>query len=303
MSELTAEVEQNIRSKWVVGDWVEVYSKSRDQWFPAKIIEIYDDDDGEWLAVVVENTMIKEVQRFTPDVRPLINGGGADDSDSEIEDTDDEDLESSMGDHSTSAEWSDSDEDEKQRLHRKAKKKAKQLSKHHEMVIVFVERCGSNMFNGKYVYSTTTEDGYPMFEHVDNKRLLIRQNEDEMRWEFVSGKKEEVFYYADCEKEFPPSSGWTKTKLGDHPVPGVQLDSIQKQEKEDTFFTDDPYKFSPFLINKYSFARVKSEALGFDLEILQLHSQFVAVKSIKPDSQTDAFGVEPGTNIHIQSVH
>ena len=296
MSELTAEVERNIRSKWVVGDWVEVYSKSRDQWFPAKIIEIYDDDDGEWLAVVVENTMIKEVQRFTPDVRPLINAGGDDDSDSDIIDSDDEELESSIGDHSTSAEWSDSEEDEKQRLHRKQKKKAKQLSKHHEMVIVFVERSGSNQFNGKYVYSTTTEDGYPMFEHVDNKRLLIRQNEDEMRWEFVSGKREEVFYFADSDKEFPPSSGWSKTKLGVLPNPGVRLDSIQKQEKEDKFFEDDPYKFSPFLLNKYTFARVKSESLGFDLQILQLHSQFVAVKSIKPESQTEAFGVEPGIN-------
>ena len=143
-----------------------------------------------------------------------------------------------------------------------------------------------------------------MFEHVDNKRLLIRQNEDEMRWEFVSGKREEVFYFADSDKEFPPSSGWSKTKLGVLPNPGVRLDSIQKQEKEDKFFEDDPYKFSPFLLNKYTFARVKSESLGFDLQILQLHSQFVAVKSIKPESQTEAFGVEPGINhFHCHSVH
>eukprot|EP01083_Nonionella_stella_P273505 927795_1 len=86
MAELTV-TEKNIRSLWVVGDWVEVYSKSRDHWFRAKIIEIFDDDDGEWLSVVVKGTMIKEVQRFTPDIRPLStdDDDDDDDSDSEIE--------------------------------------------------------------------------------------------------------------------------------------------------------------------------------------------------------------------------
>eukprot|EP01083_Nonionella_stella_P238569 835889_1 len=288
MTELTAEMEKNIRSKWVVGDWVEVYSKSRDQWFRAKIIEIYDDDDGEWLAVVVENTMIKEVQRFTPDVRPLISTDD-DDSDSEIESSGSE-----SADDSDSMSYSESDEDEKERELRKRKKAQKQLSKHHELVLVFVERTGSNIFNGKYVYSTTTEEGYPIFAHVDNRSLLIKQNEDDMRWEFIDNKKKQVFYYADSDKEFPPSSGWKKTKHGDLPNPGVRLDQIRSQEQTDNFFEDDPYKFSPFFIMKYKFEKVKSEPLGFDLKILQLHSQFVAVKSIKPDSQAETFGILPG---------
>ena len=57
-----------IRSKWVVGDWVETYNKSRDEWCSAKIIEIY---EGEWLFVKVENTMIKKINRFNEDVRPF----------------------------------------------------------------------------------------------------------------------------------------------------------------------------------------------------------------------------------------
>eukprot|EP01083_Nonionella_stella_P277428 943122_1 len=206
MSELTAEMEKNIRSKWVVGDWVEVYSKSRDQWFRAKIIEIYDDDDGEWLAVVVENTMIKEVQRFTPDVRPLISMDD-DDSDSALESSgsisDSDDSDSDI-DESDSLSYSESDEDEKSKLEKKRKKAAKKLSKHHELVIIFVERSGSKQFNGKYVYSTTTEEGYPIFEHVDNKYLLIKQNEDDMRWEFINTANKQIFYYADSDQEFPP---------------------------------------------------------------------------------------------------
>eukprot|EP01084_Bolivina_argentea_P132216 233316_1 len=190
--------------------------------------------------------------------------------------------------------YSESDEDEKERELRKRKKAQKQLSKHHELVLVFVERTGSNIFNGKYVYSTTTEEGYPIFEHVENKYLLIKQNEDDMRWEFIDNKKKQVFYYADSDKEFPPSSGWKKTKHGDLPNPGVRLDQIRSQEQTDNFFEDDPYKFSPFFIMKYKFEKVKSEPLGFDLKILQLHSQFVAVKSIKPDSQAETFGILPG---------
>ena len=193
--------------------------------------------------------------------------------------------------------YSDSEEDEKERLERKRKKAAKKMSKHHELALVFVERTGSKMFNGKYVYSTTTEEGYPVFEHVDNKHLIIQQNENDMRWEFVH--KKDVYYYAESDAEFPPSAGWSRTKKGDLPNPGVRLDSMKAEEADDNFFEDDPYKFSPFLIMKYKFEKVKSEPLGFDLQIIDLHQQFVAVKSIKPDSQAEAFGIEPGLTLFI----
>eukprot|EP00485_Elphidium_margaritaceum_P004014 CAMPEP_0202687728 /NCGR_PEP_ID=MMETSP1385-20130828/3367_1 /ASSEMBLY_ACC=CAM_ASM_000861 /TAXON_ID=933848 /ORGANISM="Elphidium margaritaceum" /LENGTH=1356 /DNA_ID=CAMNT_0049342569 /DNA_START=13 /DNA_END=4083 /DNA_ORIENTATION=+ len=290
MTELSPEVDKRLRTKWIVGDWLQVYSKSREQWFRAKIIEIYNDDDGEWLAVLVQDTMVKEVQRFADDVKPM-EAQDDDDSDDNVEmSSDEEDSEDMHSDDSLSV--SESDEDEKDKVERKRKKAAKKMSKHHELVVIFVERTGTAIFNGKYVYSTTTEEGYPIFEHVDNKHLLIKQNEEELRWELI--QKKQVFYYADSDKEFPPSSGWSKTKLGDLPNPGVRLDSIKQQEAADDFFVDDPYKFSPFLILKYKFERVKNEPMGFDLQIISLHQKFVAVKSIKPDSQAENFGILPG---------
>jgi len=291
MSELNSELDKTIRSKWVVGDLVEVFSKSRDEWFPAKIIEIYDDDDGEWLAVVVENTMIKEVQRFTPDVRPLMSHDD-DDSDSAI----DSELGSS---DDSSSELSSSDDEDEKALQRRQKKMAKNMSKHHETCRVWIDRCGSAQWLGKFVYCTTTEAGFPVFEHVDHKHLRIENNEDEMRWEFIDrhkshGSKPKVFYYNDTESEFPPSSGWSKTRHADLPAPGVRVDQQKHREVEDNFFEDDPFKFSPFLMTKYKFENFKRDPLGFDLKVLKIHSSFVAVKSIKPNSQAEAFGIQSG---------
>ena len=72
-STMSPEMEKNIRKGWDVDDWVEVFSKSRNEWLRAKIIEVYTDNEGEWLAVAVQDKMVKEVQRFHPDVRPLRN--------------------------------------------------------------------------------------------------------------------------------------------------------------------------------------------------------------------------------------
>eukprot|EP00490_Sorites_sp_Unknown_P028959 CAMPEP_0114664440 /NCGR_PEP_ID=MMETSP0191-20121206/28826_1 /TAXON_ID=126664 /ORGANISM="Sorites sp." /LENGTH=121 /DNA_ID=CAMNT_0001906617 /DNA_START=33 /DNA_END=395 /DNA_ORIENTATION=+ len=105
---VTEEQEKNIRKGWKVGDWLEVFSKSRNEWFRAKVIEIYKDEDGEWLAVVVENTMIKEVQRYNDDVRPIYNNDDDNDgSSSEISET-----ESDSGSDSDSTDYETSDDDE-----------------------------------------------------------------------------------------------------------------------------------------------------------------------------------------------
>eukprot|EP01083_Nonionella_stella_P272197 922837_1 len=45
---------------------------------------------------------------------------------------------------------------------------------------------------------------------------------------------------------------------------------------------------------EYTFETIDSESLGFDLQILNLRSTFVAVKSIQPNSQADKFGITPG---------
>ena len=49
---------------------------------------------------------------------------------------------------------------------------------------------------------------------------------------------------------------------------------------------------------KYKFEKVKSEPLGFDSQILELHQSFVAVKPIKHESQAKSFGIESGIYFH-----
>ena len=104
----------------------------------------------------------------------------------------------------------------------------------HESTLVIVERTGlwseSKMFNGKYVYSTTTEQGYPIFEHSDNGDLLIGYNNDKMRWEFLNEK--EVYYYAKSDDKLPPSSGWSKTRKGKLPYPVIRLEKRSKETLE-----------------------------------------------------------------------
>ena len=68
--------------------------------------------------------------------------------------------------------------------------KMKKQRKHYEVALVFVERTRSIIFDGKYIYSVTTEERYPIFEHVYNKYLLIQQYED-------------VYYYDDSDLSHP----------------------------------------------------------------------------------------------------
>ena len=73
------------RTQWVVGNWIEIYIETRDQWLPAQITEIFEENDCEWLTVMIENTMMRKVQRFNQDIRPLTNLGDNNDSDIEPE--------------------------------------------------------------------------------------------------------------------------------------------------------------------------------------------------------------------------
>eukprot|EP01084_Bolivina_argentea_P034862 64577_1 len=184
---------------------------SDNQWFRGKIIEISNEEDGEWLSVVVDNKKIVEQQRDASTIRPITANDEEQSAESDYDDSD--------------YDTDESDSDEKEKKERKVKRIKKKLSKHHELVILWVRESGTSMFNGKYVYSTTTETGYPIFEHVDNKYLLIKQNEDDLRWEFLNTtKKSQAFYYVNNDKEFPPSSGWGQTQYGDLPNPILKLD-------------------------------------------------------------------------------
>ncbi|ETO09615.1 hypothetical protein RFI_27762, partial [Reticulomyxa filosa] len=146
------------------------------------------------------------------------------------------------------------------------------------------------------MYSTTTS-GYPEYKllelpdqtpAVENVRIWC----DEEQWLFshndislYSGKGTCVL-----SGDLPPSSGWEAIK-GEYPGPGVRLDSL-KTQKKDQFFEDDPYKFSPFHILKYTFN--VSEKLGFALKLIESHDQFVAVQSVEEDSQAHKFDLQPG---------
>ena len=187
-STMSPEMEKNIRKGWDVHDWVEVFSKSRNEWFRAKIIEVYTDDDGEWLAVVVQDTMVKEVQRFHPDVRPLLN------EDSDDSDTGSEYTSGSESGSTTSSEVSSSEEDstgdsadekDDETRRQRARKRNKKMKKNHELVVIFVERAGTPSVNGKYVYITTNQDGYPIFEMLEDKTKRIQMDLDEERWMFT----------------------------------------------------------------------------------------------------------------------
>eukprot|EP01084_Bolivina_argentea_P046577 85783_1 len=136
------------------------------------------------------------------------------------------DASSSEYESSDSLSYSESNEDEISKLEKKNQRAIKKLRLYHE-VAIYVERTGSKQFNGKYVFSVTTEEGYPTFQHVDNKYLLIKQNEDDMRWEFINTANKQIFYYADSDQEFPPGGGWSKAEFGNLPNPGVRLLQIK----------------------------------------------------------------------------
>lgn len=61
------------RKKWKPGSYMEVYSNSRKQWFLAECTNIFEDNEGEWLEVLFcanEQTIMKQIQRFSLDLRP-----------------------------------------------------------------------------------------------------------------------------------------------------------------------------------------------------------------------------------------
>ncbi|ETO14528.1 hypothetical protein RFI_22843 [Reticulomyxa filosa] len=100
-----------------------------------------------------------------------------------------------------------------------------------------------------------------------------------------------IFYELyDLTDDLPPSSGWDAIK-GEYPAPGVRLDSQKTQQKEQ-FFEDDPYKFSPFHMLKYTFN--VNEKFGFELQLIESHDQFVAIQSIEEGSQAHKFDLQVG---------
>jgi len=61
--------EHEVRKAWRVGDRVEIFSNSNKKWHTGKVVEVFEDDEGEWLKCTYSGKS-KELQRFSPDVRP-----------------------------------------------------------------------------------------------------------------------------------------------------------------------------------------------------------------------------------------
>ena len=115
--------------------------------------------------------------------------------------------------------------------------------------IIFVEQAGMGYFNGKYSYSTITRRTYPLFEHIENEYIIIQQNQEKKRWEFKFSFSDKIYYYANSDAKFPPSSGWQTTSLGIAPMPVVIMNvnlfnemNIFKVQERDKMFQSNLYR-------------------------------------------------------------
>eukprot|EP01083_Nonionella_stella_P177226 622238_1 len=62
-----------VRTTWTTGSKCEVYSKSKNAWFDGTVDEIIIDEEGEWLQIKYNETRIKQIQRFSSDIRAYSN--------------------------------------------------------------------------------------------------------------------------------------------------------------------------------------------------------------------------------------
>ena len=68
---MASQMQQAIRVGWKTGDACQIYSNSKNSWCDGTIAYITTDDEGEWLEVRYCESMCKQVQRFSPEVRPV----------------------------------------------------------------------------------------------------------------------------------------------------------------------------------------------------------------------------------------
>ena len=65
-----SQMQHAIRAGWKTGDACQIYSNSKKKWVDGKIACITTDGEGEWLEVRYCESMCKQVQRFSNEVRP-----------------------------------------------------------------------------------------------------------------------------------------------------------------------------------------------------------------------------------------
>lgn len=61
------------RDSWMVGSKCQIFSKSQQKWVQGEIVKIFNDEEGEWLRVRYGKDNIKEVQRYSEQLRPTEN--------------------------------------------------------------------------------------------------------------------------------------------------------------------------------------------------------------------------------------
>ena len=65
--------DESIRAAWKTGSRCQIYSKSAKQWFLGEVTRTFLDEQGEWLEVRYNQSTLKQVQRSSEDIRPLVS--------------------------------------------------------------------------------------------------------------------------------------------------------------------------------------------------------------------------------------
>ena len=61
-----------IRAGWHAGSCCEVFSYTANQWLSGQVLRVFDDDEGEWLNVKFNETTVKDLDRYSHDIRPHV---------------------------------------------------------------------------------------------------------------------------------------------------------------------------------------------------------------------------------------
>ncbi|ETO23620.1 hypothetical protein RFI_13558 [Reticulomyxa filosa] len=62
---------KKIRLSWTRGAVVEVYSRGKKRWMRGMVGRVFVDDEGEWLEIRYGTNLVKEIPRYSTDIRPL----------------------------------------------------------------------------------------------------------------------------------------------------------------------------------------------------------------------------------------
>jgi len=144
------------------------------------------------------------------------------------------------------------------------------------LIVVIIERAGSEVVNGKYMFRGMQRN-LPLWEHEENKKAKLWYKYDNL-WTLEYNNED--LYIAYTSRILPPSSGWEAVDNGKYPAPGVILNRIQQQTivKEDT--KPDAYSPIDFIIHKFNI----NNPLGFTLK---KDSNLLCVDSITLGQSTE----------------